>query len=299
MKLRQNKSYRAHNPIFKKEKDNTKAKSKSRRVQYCDPSEMERLQKVLARGGIASRRRIESWIEMGRIRVNGTIAKLGDRVSKNDSITLDGEKVSSRQLKPFKDIQVILYHKPPGEVCTRRDEKERPTVFRALPRPKQGRWINVGRLDLNTSGLLLFTNDGELAHQLMHPSMAVEREYAVRILGNVTESALNNMLKGVQLEDGFAQFNNILDAGGVGANHWYHVTVQEGRNREVRRIWESQQVQVSRLIRIRFGSIKLPSRLKVGHWQSLTSSEIQSLLEMVKEKSISTLAPTPILPALK
>ncbi|CAH9019551.1 23S rRNA pseudouridine(2605) synthase RluB [Candidatus Nitrosacidococcus sp. I8] len=297
MKVRQNKNYKTHNPFFKKKEEDTKAGSKSKKTQ--DSPEMERLQKVLARGGIASRRRIESWIEMGRIRINGTVAKLGDRVSKNDSITLDGEKISSKQLSPFKDMQVILYHKPPGEVCTRRDEKERPTVFRALPRPKQGRWINVGRLDLNTSGLLLFTNDGELAHQLMHPSMAIEREYAVRILGNVTESALQNMLKGVQLEDGFAQFNNILDSGGTGANHWYHVTLQEGRNREVRRIWESQQVQVSRLIRIRFGSIKLPPRLKVGHWQLLTSSEIQLLLEMVKEKSINTLAPTPTSPALK
>lgn len=242
---------------------------------------VERVQKLLARGGLGSRREIEAWIKAGRIRINGTPVKLGDKASVNDRITIDGRGVASKRLYPTSPPQVLLYHKPTGEICSRRDPERRPTVFHSLPRPQQGRWISVGRLDVNTSGLLLLTTEGELAHRLMHPSAQLEREYAVRVFGTVAESTLKDLQKGVALEDGMARFERILDAGGEGANHWYHVVLREGRKREVRRLWESQGIQVSRLIRIRFGPVAMPRGLRAGHWRLLEPSACKVLLERV------------------
>ncbi len=177
---------------------------------------------------------------------------------------------------------MLAYHKPVGEVCTRSDPEGRPTVFNNIPRLKQGRWLSVGRLDINTSGLLLLTNDGDLANRLMHPSSEIEREYAVRVLGKVDREMVDRLKAGVQLEDGMAAFDDIIDAGGEGANHWYHVVLREGRNREVRRLWESQGLAVSRLTRIRYGNIMLSRRIKKGKWQELSLAEVNSLRRLVK-----------------
>lgn len=235
----------------------------------------ERIQKILARAGIASRRTIEKWITEGRITVNGKVAALGDRVDSNAQIKIDDKPV--KRLTSEEETRVLIYHKPAGEICTRHDPESRPTVFEHLPKLHIGRWIAVGRLDINTSGLLLFTNNGELANRLMHPSYEIEREYAARVYGEVNEKILRQLLKGVPLEDGLARFESIQDAGGEGRNHWYHVIVKEGKNRLVRRLWESQGVTVSRLIRIRFGKIQLSKGLRPGKWQMLSEEEILSL----------------------
>lgn len=231
-------------------------------------SDGERIQKVLARAGLASRREIEEWIRAGEILLNGTLAKLGDRWREGDRLTVRGRPVNVEQ-RFSQATRVLLYHKPVGEVVSRRDPEGRPTIFTQLPRLEIGRWINVGRLDINTQGLLLVTNNGELANRLMHPSSEIEREYAVRVLGNPSDEVLERLRQGVELEDGPAHFNAIADAGGEGANHWFHVTVSEGRNRIVRRLWESQGIVVSRLIRIRFGDIMLPP-----HNQARTITEL-------------------------
>ncbi|MTW19903.1 23S rRNA pseudouridine(2605) synthase RluB [Allochromatium palmeri] len=238
-----------------------------------------RLQKLLAEAGLGSRRNIEGWISEGRVRVNGQLAKLGDRATRADRIRVDGREVT---LKPKREAetQVIVYHKPEGELVTRRDPEERPTVFRRLPRPKQGRWIAVGRLDINTSGLILFTTDGELANRLMHPSREIEREYAVRILGGVAPETLEHLTAGIELEDGPAKFERITDQGGTGANHWYNVVLREGRNREVRRLWEAAGCTVSRLIRIRYGNVELGRRLFPGNWRPLTDEERAELMAL-------------------
>lgn len=236
----------------------------------------EKLQKVLARAGVASRRQCETFITEGRIKINNQPAKLGDRVTDKDLIKIDDILLSSHQLS-FNKTRVLLYHKPEGEICTRKDPQERETVFQHLPVLHHGRWIAVGRLDLNTSGILLFTTDGELANRLMHPSHEIEREYAVRIFGEVTDSMLKNLQKGVRLEDGMANFKSIAFKGGEGINRWYHVVLCEGKNREVRRLWESQGVKVSRLIRVRFGNILLPPLLRPGRHQELSEGEILSL----------------------
>ncbi len=216
----------------------------------------EKLQKVLARAGLGSRRQIERWIEEGRITIDGQPATLGARVTSDQALRVDGRSVSAHsfQAKP----RLLIYHKPVGEVCTRSDPQGRPTVFEKLPKLRGARWINIGRLDYNTSGLLLFTTDGELANSLTHPSHEIEREYAVRVLGKVSDEMLARLKKGVMLEDGPAHFVSIVDAGGAGANHWYHVVLKEGRNREVRRLWEAVGIKVSRLMRVRFGPISLP-----------------------------------------
>ena len=233
----------------------------------------EKLQKVLARAGLASRRRIETWIREERITVNGCIAKVGCRVSEKDKITVDGERIdfSKRVATP----RIIAYHKPVGEVCTRADPEGRVTVFSQLPKLQQGRWIGVGRLDVNTSGLLLFTNDGELANRLMHPRAGLAREYAVRVFGKVTKEIVARLVQGVKLTDGFARFEDIVDSGGQGLNHWYHVVVMEGRHRLVRRLWESQGLQISRLKRVRFGPIFLEAKLKQGQWMELDRKVLQ------------------------
>jgi len=239
----------------------------------------EKLQKVLARAGFGSRREIEGWISEGRIKVNGKVATLGDRVDESDRLEVDGKRIHPGKLKD-KRTRVLAYHKPVGKVCSRHDPEGRPTIFEDLPPLAGGRWISVGRLDLNTSGLLLLTTDGELANRLMHPSQQIEREYAVRVLGEVTPEMLKNLEEGVQLEDGKAHFDAIRDVGGEGANHWYHVVLREGRNREVRRLWESQGVQVSRLQRVRFGPVSLPRWQKPGRWEDLDEKAIEYLLSL-------------------
>jgi len=236
----------------------------------------ERLHKRLAQAGCGSRRAIEEWIRAGRITVNGEPAAVGAAVAPGDVVCIDGKVVNwERAIAPLP--RVLIYNKPSGEVCTRADPEGRATVFDRLPRV-DGRWVAVGRLDFTTLGLLLFTNDGELAHRLMHPSTGMEREYAVRVLGQVDEAMLRRLRDGVMLEDGSAHFDSIIDAGGQGSNHWYHVVVREGRNREVRRLWESQGVAVSRLMRVRYGPISLPKGLLPGRYRELDDAEVNTLL---------------------
>lgn len=237
----------------------------------------EKLQKVLARIGVGSRRDVEAWISHGRIKVNGKDATLGQRVDMHDAITIDG-KVIKREEAAESVRRVIMYNKPDGEICTRVDPEGRPTVFDKLPRPKEGRWINIGRLDINTTGLLMFTTDGELANRLMHPSYEMDREYAVRVRGEVDDEMIERLKAGVVLEDGPARFTDIQQApGGEGFNHWYHCVVMEGRNREVRRLWESQGLVVSRLKRVRFGPVFLNSDLPMGRWREMSQYEVDVL----------------------
>ncbi len=243
-----------------------------------DPSG-ERLQKVLARLGLASRREIEDWIRNGRITINGQYAKLGDRCQPGDRLTVNGRAIDLDAMQ--EPTRVLLYHKPTGEVVTRRDPEGRPVIFTQLPRPSRGRWIAIGRLDINTQGLLLVTNNGELANRMMHPSHEIEREYAVRVLGHIDDRILERLMTAVQLEDGVAQFDSIRNAGGDGANQWFHVTLREGRNRIVRRLWESQGVVVSRLMRIRVGSIELPPRLRARTFMELPDDLMERMLNDV------------------
>lgn len=241
----------------------------------------DRLQKVLASAGYGSRRQIEEWIRTGRITVNGMPAVLGIRVTGKDEIRCDGKPLPVAAALGRKASRTLLYHKPVGELTTRSDPQGRATVFDHLPPLKTARWIGVGRLDLNTAGLLLLTTDGELAARLMHPSHEIEREYAVRVLGRVEPHVIERLLTGVTLADGTAAFTSIHDAGGQGANHWYHVTLREGRQREVRRMWESQGVRVSRLIRIRYGPVELPRHLRPGRYQELSAREARVLYRAV------------------
>ena len=237
----------------------------------------EKLQKVLARTGLGSRREMERWIDDGRVTVNGKPATLGDRVVERDRIAVDGKPLDR---SPANETRCILYHKPTGEVCSRKDPQGRRTVFERLPRLKAGRWISIGRLDYNTSGLLLFTTDGELANTLMHPSSNIEREYMVRVMGEWNEDMLKRLLEGVMLEDGMARFTDIQDGGGDGINHWFYVVIMEGRNREVRRLWESQGLTVSRLKRVRYGDVFIPSKVKQGQWVELEPKEVKGLYRM-------------------
>lgn len=242
----------------------------------------EKLQKILARAGQGSRREIEEIIAQGRVSVDGKMATLGDRVlvSSSTKIRIDGHLVNL--IPTQKEIcRVLMYYKPEGELCTRSDPEGRATVFDRLPRLTGARWIAVGRLDINTSGLLLFTTDGELANRLMHPSREVEREYSVRVFGEVDDAMLQRLRKGVQLEDGPANFKQIKVVGGTGLNQWFDVTLTEGRNREVRRLWESQGIQVSRLIRIRYGNIKLEKSLPRGGWEEMGLEQVNYLRELV------------------
>ena len=243
----------------------------------------EKLQKVLARAGHGSRREIESMIAAGRVSVDGKIAALGDRVesSKSLKIRIDGHLVSIAE-SATEVCRVLAYYKPEGELCTRSDPEGRPTVFDRLPRLRGSRWIAVGRLDVNTCGLMLFTTDGELANRLMHPSREVEREYAVRVFGQVDDDKIRQLSKGVQLEDGPAAFKTLRFGGGEGINQWYNVTLTEGRNREVRRLWEAVGVQVSRLMRVRYGDITLPKGLPRGGWTELDLPAVNYLRNLVE-----------------
>ena len=237
----------------------------------------ERLQKVLAQAGIGSRREMEEWIAAGRISVNGVTAELGQSVVPTDKIKIGGRLVNVR-FTTTKTPRVVMYHKPEGEIVSRDDPEGRPSVFNALPRIRGGRWIAVGRLDFNTSGLLLFTTSGELANKLTHPSSELVRDYAVRVLGELTLEAQQQLLSGIELEDGPASFASLQDAGGEGANHWYRVTLYEGRNREVRRMFEAVGCTVSRLIRVRYGPFNLPPQLKRGRVHELNEVEVKALV---------------------
>lgn len=238
-------------------------------------TEPERLQKVLAQAGVASRREIEEWVVAGRISVNGLPASLGQKIGPGDRVKVNGKLIPLRFTQ--RSPRVLIYHKPEGEIVSRDDPEGRPTVFERLPLLRKGRWLAVGRLDFNTSGLLLFTNDGDLANKLMHPRYELEREYAVRILGELTEEQAQSLTEGIQLEDGPAKFNLLRDEGGDGANHWYRVTISEGRNREVRRMFEAVGLTVSRLMRVRYGSVELPARLKRGMWMEMPEPEACAL----------------------
>ncbi len=243
----------------------------------------EKLQKILAQVGIGSRREMERWIEQGRVELNGEVAKLGERAGPDDELKVDGKKVEHAKAAPRR---VLVYNKPEGEVCTRNDPDGRPTVFDRLPRIKGERWIAVGRLDINTAGLLLFTTDGELANKLMHPSTnTVDREYAVRVAGDVTPEIIETLKKGVVLEDGMAKFTDVQFFDGEGFNQWYHVCIMEGRNREVRRLWESQDLKVSRLKRVRYGCIFLPKKVSVGRWVELDQKDTDELASLVNMPS--------------
>ncbi len=252
--------------------------------------ETPKLHKVLAQAGMGSRLEMEQLILEGRISVNNEPAHVGQRIQYGDQIKVNGKPIRYRIDPP--PPRVIAYHKPVGEVVTHDDPQNRPTVFRKLPRLVQGKWQSVGRLDLNTEGLLLFTSSGELANQLMHPRFGLEREYAVRVLGALSNEEKTKLLDGVQLEDGMASFGSIEDGGGEGANCWYRVTISEGRNREVRRLLESVGHAVSRLIRIRYGAMLLPKGLKRGAWMELDERDIQALLKAAgAEKSTRREAP--------
>lgn len=236
----------------------------------------ERLHKVLAQAGIGSRRDMEALIAAGRVQVNGETAQVGQSVSPGDRVKVNGKLVNlhfSARLP-----RVLLYHKPEGEIVSRDDPEGRPTVFANLPRLRGGRWVAVGRLDLNTSGLLLFTTSGELANKLMHPGSQLLREYAVRVLGELSAEAQRQLLDGVMLEDGPAQFVSLEDGGGQGANHWYRVSLYEGRNREVRRMFEAVGCKVSRLIRVRYGPFQLPPWLKRGQSRELDEAAVKRLI---------------------
>jgi 23S rRNA pseudouridine2605 synthase len=240
-----------------------------------------KLQKALADAGFGARREIEEWIEAGRVSVNGVVAHLGQRVVVSDKVKVGGRLVNLHFAARVP--RVLLYHKPEGEIVSRDDPQGRPSVFNALPRMRGGRWIAIGRLDFNSCGLLLFTSDGALANRLMHPRYGIDREYAVRVLGEIDEASLAKLTDGIELEDGIAKFIRLQPAGGEGANHWYHVTLEEGRNREVRRMFTAVGVTVSRLMRVRYGPIVLPPNLKRGQCYELESGEVQTLLKALKE----------------
>ncbi len=242
-------------------------------------AETPKLHKVLAQAGLGSRLEMEQLITEGRISVNNEPAHIGQRIQFGDQIKVNGKPIRVRIAPP--PARVIAYHKPVGEVVTHDDPQNRPTVFRKLPRLYQGKWQSVGRLDLNTEGLLLFTSSGELANKLMHPRFGLEREYAVRVLGALSDEEKQRLLEGIALDDGRAQFGAIEDGGGEGANTWYRVTISEGRNREVRRLFEAVGHAVSRLIRIRYGAMVLPRGLKRGDWMELDERDIRSLMQAV------------------
>jgi 23S rRNA pseudouridine2605 synthase len=244
----------------------------------------EKLQKIMATAGIASRRESERWIQDGRVSVNGKIAQVGDRATIKDLIRVDGKPIRVTNPEEFQR-KMIAYHKPEGEISSKKDPEGRPTIFDSLPKIRNSRWLSVGRLDFNTSGLIFFTNDGNLANKLMHPSLEIVRKYAVRVRGQVTDDILRQLQTNVELEDGDAHFETIEDAGGEGSNHWYHVTLKEGRNREVRRLWEAFEIQVSRLHRIQYGPFELPRALKRGRWRELTPEELADFEKIAGLKS--------------
>lgn len=245
------------------------------------PPQAERLQKLLAAAGHGSRRQIEAWIAAGRVSLNGAPARLGDRAGTGDRIELDGKPLA---LKPAgARPRVLLYHKPDGEMVTRSDPEGRPTVFQRLPPMPGGKWVAVGRLDINTAGLLLVTDSGELANRLMHPRYEVEREYAVRVLGALSPENRTKLLSGVRLDDGIGRFDRLEPSGAAeGANRWYRVVLREGRNREVRRLFEAVGCKVSRLLRVRYGPVELPRDLRPGNWIELDGKTVAEIVKTAK-----------------
>ena len=254
--------------------------ARERRPEEATPEDRtgDRVQRRLAAAGVGSRRAVDQWVAEGRVRINGRVAAAGTRIRPGDRVRVDGRRIF---LPAAPECRLLLYHKPPGEVTTRRDPEGRRTVFERLPRLRTARWVAAGRLDIGTSGLMLFATDGELAHRLMHPRYGIEREYAVRVLGHVEAAMLESLRRGVALEDGPARFLSVEEEGGEGANRWYRVVLEEGRNREVHRLWESQGLRVSRLIRIRFGPAHLPSRLPAGAFMDVPAPERAALFEAV------------------
>jgi len=240
------------------------------------PGKPERLHKLLAQSGVGSRREMEELIAAGRVNVNGETAQTGQSASPGDRIKVNGKLVHLKFSNRLP--RVIIYHKPEGEIVSRDDPDHRPTVFTSLPKMSGGRWVAVGRLDFNTSGLLLFTTSGDLANRLMHPRYNLVREYAVRILGELPDDAKQRLLDGIELDDGIAQFATFQEAGGEGANHWYRVSLFEGKNREVRRMFEAVGVVVSRLMRVRYGPFMLPPNLKRGQVLELGESDVKKLI---------------------
>lgn len=238
----------------------------------------QRIQKFLAGLGYGSRRQIEQWIKQGKIKVNGVVAKLGDKVSSKDQIQLDGAVVKHHQKKTA--AQVLVLNKPNGYLCSRTPENGKPSVFSLLPSIKAGRWISVGRLDLNSSGLLLFSTDGGLVHKLTHPSSEIEREYLVRVFGALSKEQESNLLTGVDLDGRPAKFSELRYQNSQGSNHWYQVILKEGRYREVRRLFESQGLAVNRLIRTRYGPIRMAGKVKSGHYYLLSNDELNQLYDL-------------------
>lgn len=235
----------------------------------------ERLQKVLSQAGLGSRREMEGWIKQGMVQLNGAVATLGNVVTSKDKIKVKGKLIKNPLAQPMR-TRVLIYHKPVGEIASRSDPKHKKTVFDNLPILKRGRWIQVGRLDINTSGLLIFTNDGTFANELMHPRYEIDREYAVRVHGRVKPEMIAALQEGVMLDDGKASFKSITFQGGEAANCWYHVVLTEGRNREVRRLWATQGIEVSRLIRIRYGALTMPRYLGRGKHMELSAEAVRA-----------------------
>lgn len=240
----------------------------------------ERLHKMLAQAGLGSRREMEELIRAGKVTVNGQVAEIGAQVNEDDLVKVNGRAVRLRE--PAALPRILLYHKPEGEIVSRDDPEKRESVFDVLPRVRGGKWIAVGRLDFNTGGLLVFTTSGELANRLMHPRFEVEREYAVRVRGELTPEQLQQLRQGVAMEDGPARFESLVDQGGEGSNHWYRGVLKEGRNREVRRMFETMGLTVSRLIRVRFGMLTLPPRVKRGRWLELEPQQVAEVLKWVE-----------------
>ncbi len=251
----------------------------------------ERIQKVLARGGLGSRREVERWIDEKRLSVNGVIVTPGFHLKSGDKVNLNGRTIQWEKYSN-QPTRVIVYNKPTGEVVSRRDPEGRPVVFTRLPKLEIGRWVSIGRLDINTSGLLLLTNNGELANRMMHPSTQVDREYAVRILGEVPDEMIALLKSGVDLEDGNAHFSDVQFFSGEGANKWFHVVVKEGRNRLVRRLWESQGVTVSRLMRVRYGPAILPNNVRAHDYYELNEKELAVLMTFVNMEPEKSLKPS-------
>lgn len=269
--------------------DGKKGKDKTGRKEFAAVCDAPKLHKVLAEAGLGSRRDMEEMIIAGRVSVNGEPAHIGQRILATDQVRINGKLLQRKVGK--RPPRVLIYHKPAGEIVSRDDPEKRPSVFEKLPAVKNAKWLAVGRLDFNTEGLLLFTTSGDLANRLMHPRYNIEREYAVRTLGELEEGMRQKLLAGIELEDGTGQFSRIADGGGDGVNKWYRVVIGEGRNREVRRLFEAVGLTVSRLIRTRYGALSLPQGLKRGRWDELGENAVRDLLRLVgleqKEESKS------------